>query len=232
MPELPCELTPGEIMSTKPVTTAQVEQIRKMAKDKGVAADRFQKNVLDSSIIAFILDVVRDGGIITAGGASFFVQPQGVRIVRVPARVVIDASWQNSVLTACKDTTKESKIWLVEDLYPNPKEEYWEGELVFINYPDYPNNMGSWDKVSRLRKVFNLELADPRLIFAVLKKYGNPISDHVGPNECYLVATETCTLVDGVERACDVACVGVTKRADADKIEEYGKPGDWFVFKR
>src|SRR4051812_36151931 len=81
-------------MSNKPVTLEQVEQIRKMAKEKSVSRQQFQQG-LDDGTFALALDMVRMTKDVILDPR--IESPAGGRLVTVSVPVVLDRDWQQAV---------------------------------------------------------------------------------------------------------------------------------------
>jgi hypothetical protein len=211
----------------KKISTPQLEQVRKMAGEKGIDRDRFQQLGLDNGLLAMALDAIVQGVPISIGVP--LVPPVGGRIVTVKVKTELFRDWRAAVSAGGPNTPADYdyNVWKVGGLYPPIGAGIVEEELVLLNYP---NGDGSWEKALAWAEQSRLRRTDPRRVFAVGK--GHPKFNYeVGPNPCYVVATEECTFGDKLQ-ACSVWWSGSERKANLNWVSYYGHSRDWFAFRK
>ena len=87
---------------SKSVTTAQAEQVRKMANEKGLGRKLFQDNLLDNGTMSRVLDAVKGGLLITFGIP--LIPPPGGRIHILKVKTQLDQEWRTAINAAGPDT--------------------------------------------------------------------------------------------------------------------------------
>lgn len=209
----------------KSVSVAQIEQVRKMAGDKGIDRDRFQKFGLDNGLVALALDAVVLGLPITIGIP--IIPPPGGRIHTVRIKVALNRPWLEAVNTAGPDTPDNYNVRKVGDLYLPTGTGVIEEDLILLNYPA---GDGSWEKALAWADQFRLRKTDPRRVFAIGEGHPN-FHKEVGIDPTYVVATEECSFV-GRRQACVVWWSGSERRARLDWVSRCGYAHAWFAFRK
>ena len=208
----------------KAVTTAQLEQIRKMAKEKGVFLGAFQK-ALDDGTVSRFLDAIRDGLPINIG--LIITPPPGGRLHPVRVPVNPHREWQEAINAAGPNTPADYNVRKVGDLYPVTTGPIANAEIILMNFgPDG----GNWAKALEWAKINNLELTTPRQVFAI-GEHQPKLHKELGMNPMYVVATTECTFA-GDQRACDLWWHGAERGASLGWVGVYGDAGGWFAFVR
>jgi len=210
---------------SKSVTTAQAEQVRKMANEKGLGRKLFQDNLLDNGTMSRVLDAVKGGLLITFGIP--LIPPPGGRIHILKVKTQLDQEWQTAINTAGHDTPDSYNVRKVGNLYSPTGMGVAEEELILLNYPA---GDGSWDKAIAWAKQFSLRKTDPRRVFAVGEGYPKFNYD-IGPNPCYVVATEEC-MFDDLRQAGSVWWDDSEREAFLFWVSYYGDALGWFAFRR
>ena len=147
-------------MTIKAVTTAQLEQVRKMAKEKSVGRDEFQRG-LDDGSIAVVLDSLKIDG---EARKSELVPPAGGRVCVVRVPVQFDREWQEAINAAGPNTPDDYNVRKVGDQYPPAGNGTVETEIILMNFG---SNGGSWDKAIAWANQNRLKRTNPRQVFAI-----------------------------------------------------------------
>ena len=212
-------------MSKKLVTTAQAEQIKKMANEKGVPRQLFQDNLLDNGTMSRVLDGIKNGLPVTIG--TQLAPPPSARLHVVRVKVQLDQEWQEAINLASPDTPGHYNVRKVADLYPPTGVGVVEEELILLNYP---NGNGGWGKAIAWAEQFQLKRTDPRHVFAIGKDHPN-FNHDVGVNPTYVVATKECAFGD-VQQACYVWWDDSKRKADLRWVGFYDSARGWFAFRK
>ncbi len=134
-------------MTAKAVTTAQVEQMRKMSVDKGVCRDAFQLG-LDGGIFARALDEAKtrfaNGGLLV---------PDGGRIHLLSGILVRgDEDWKEALEAAGPQTPENYIIRQVGHLYPPSGKGDVRKNFVLLNRPGWSlDQFLVWGKANQLK---------------------------------------------------------------------------------
>lgn len=213
-------------MSIKPVTIAQVEQVRKMAVDKGLSASRFQEFGLNNGSIAAALDSINQDNPIHIG-ISLIELPE-VTICTVRVELNHSLSWDNLVKDSCPNTDeRQSSVSKVKHLYPSLDSRITKDELILLNFPEE----GDWGQAFHWAEKLRLVETNPRWVFALGKSRPNLERD-LGQSRLYVVATEGC-FYEGKPLACSVWWDGDSKReAGTNYTSFYCHPQAWFAFRK
>ncbi len=205
------------------MTTAQLEQVRKMANEKSVTRQSFQK-YLDDGTLADVLSAIKQELPIKI--IDWLVAPEGARIFTIEATVDLGEDWDVAVKNGGPNTPADYNIWKVGHLYPVSGAGAVKRRYHLLSWP---NGGGSLDKALAWGKKYNLLTTEPREVFGIGKS--NPKFNYeVGPNPCYVVATEECAF-EGDQQACNVWWFGSKRRADLDWVSDDGNADDWFAFR-
>lgn len=206
-------------MSTSlPVTTSQTDAICKMANEKKVGRERFQKALDDGSMSRFLDSFKTDVSI---------VPPKRARIHVLRVKVTLDQSWQEAVNAAGPNTPSDYNVRKVGDLYLPSGIGEEEQEHILLNYP---NGGGNWNKALAWADEKRLKRTVPREVFAIGKQYPT-LHEELGQNPMYLAATTECTF-EGVRQASCVWWCGSKRLAGLDWVERFGRTLAWFAFRR
>lgn len=208
------------------LTPGQRELINKMAADKGIYDDWFQRHGVDNGNAAIFLEAVRLGKRITF--APEFGPPPGGRIHVLPrVPVVLDRDWQEAVNAAGPQTPDNYNVRKVGDLYLPTGTGVVEKEIILLNFG--PQG-GDWDRAIAWAKQFGLKRTAPRLVFAI-GKHKPELHRELEMNPMYVVATHECTF-EGYQQACDVWWGGHGPRACLSWVGYCGASDGWFAFSR
>lgn len=213
-------------MSEKPVTTAQLEQIRKMAREKGVGKDLFQEQGLDGGIIAQALEAIRLGLPITIGIP--IIPPPGCRVhILKGVRTQLDREWQEAVTLGGPQTPDHYDVRKVANLYQPTGSGVVEEDHILLNYS---KGDGSFAKALAWATTMRLIPNDPRRVFASSEQ--NPNLHHeLGVNPMYVVAPVECPF-EGLQRACYSWWVGAGRRSGLLWVSDFDHSIDWFSFRK
>jgi len=211
-----------KVMSFKPVTTAQIAQVGKMAREKRVSRTRFQE-VLDDGTLGNVLNGIRMGRSISV--SELVAPPQG-HVITVPGISVPHGwSWEEAVRTSAPRTDPNAdEIWDLERLrWYKPESDRSERELVLVNYPDE-----DWKAAFVWADIFGLHHVSPYVLFALIAQKPNLLE--ILGIEAGAVIETYCSWYDDERYACMVSLPdGV---ADVFPISEYCQGIEWFVFSR
>ncbi|MEK7194727.1 MAG: hypothetical protein AAB667_00510 [Patescibacteria group bacterium] len=210
-------------MTLKVVKTAQLEQVRKMATDKGVDSPMFQTNGLDNGLIARALDAVRyDHDILVVPKIT---APVGGRIhILDGIPVVQDGDWDLAINNAGPNTGKDWDVRKVEHLYLPTGTGLQSCRLLLLN-----NNGAGWQAALTWAKQYpQLKPTAPRHVFAIGETQPN-LHKKLGMNPMYVVATTECSF-EGNQRACGVWWDGAEREASLFWVSRFASSDDWFVF--
>jgi len=157
-------------MSKKLVTTAQVEQIRKMAREKGVERSLFQDNLLDNGRMSRVLDEIKNmlpsiptGLPITISGNQIF-PPKNGRLCTVKVSVRLDRPWKELFISEAFHDPGNYNARNVGDLFLPTGTGVVEEELILLNYP---KGDGSWKDSISWAEQCHLKRSGPRRVFAI-----------------------------------------------------------------
>lgn len=209
-------------MTTKAVTTAQLEQVRKMAGEKGIGKDPFQVYGLDGGIIARALDEVKQRLFV-----GDFIPPSSGRVHIVRGPVQPNREWQEAINAAGPDTPGNYNVRKVGDQYPPKPGEVVEAEIVLINFG---LNGGTWDRAIAWAEQYRLKRTNPRHVFAI-GEHKPQLHRELGFDYMYVVATEEC-LFEGNQLACNVWWDKSKRKAFLHWVSDYGSSNAWFAFLR
>lgn len=221
--------------STKPVTTAQLEAVRKMAKEKGIGCVLFQK-AHDSGSLSRYLDSLKadeeteyvplsDARIaeLTKKAAAVGARIHVLRRVRVQQ----DREWQEAVNLAGPNTPSDYNVRKpeVSGQYQPVAKKVVEKDIVLLNYF---KGDGNWDKALAWGNDASLKVTNPREVFAVGEKHPT-LHNTLGQNPMYVVAPTECSF-GGSRSACYVWWCGSGRRAGLDWVGSFVNSNDWFAF--
>lgn len=201
------------------VTISQAEAVRKMANEKKVGRDVWQKAMDDGGFSRF-LDALKNGTL-------EFVPPPGARIQIVHIRFNPKRDWHEAINAAGPNTPDSYNVRKVGDQYPPIDGEDTEGDLVLLNFPA---GDGNWDKANSWAQGMGLKKTAPREVFAIGEQHPT-LHRQLGCNPMYVVATTECSFV-GHRHACDVWWRGSEREADLDWVGGFGDSGAWFAFRK
>lgn len=209
-------------MSVKPVTTAQLEQVRKMAREKGVSREQFQ-NGLDNGTLATALNAMKQGTRITL--LPIVEPPPGGRIHTVRVPVVLDRSWPEAVRAAGPDIPDSDSVWRVEDFYLRTGSGQVEQEVVLLNFG---SKGGNWNKAQAWAKHYALKQSVSRQVLAI-GEHKSELHRKLGMDPLCVVATKEFSFV-GRRRACGVWWSGARRGAGLVWVSDCGRAPVWFAF--
>lgn len=203
----------------KPVTTSQTDGIAKMANEKRIHHDVFQKKWIDEGEVSRSLDALK---------MRTVAEQYGARIHTVRTWVISDRPWDEAVNAAGPNTPADYNIRKVGNLFlPTGGTDEVEQEHIFLNCLD---GQGSWDKALTWGKEVKLLPTVPREVFADGEQH--PYLHRIlGVNPVYVVATTECTFW-GYRRACCVWWRGSKREAYLDPVEDFGDADGWFAFRK
>ncbi len=213
-------------MTDTAVTMGQVQQIRKMAKDKGIHRDVFQA-ALDNGTVGRCLDGIRDDLLITVG--TPLVPPLGGRIHTVKVcKLQLDREWEEAINRVGPNTGANWNVREVGDLCPPSgtgvvKEE----EHILLNYPI---GGGGWDKALAWATQSKLIPNDPRRVFAMAEKRSTLHSDF-GTRVVFVVSPIAYGF-DGDWQACYAWWEEPQRGADLRSTADFGHTFVWFSFRK
>ena len=223
-------------MSHKPVTTAQLEQVRKMAKEKGVYLSLFQQ-ALDNGSVGRFLDSIK------ADEATEYVPLSDARIEELTAlatkagarihvirriRVKQNREWQEAVNLAGPNTPSHynvRKSQVSAQYQPTANKEV-EMDIVLLNYS---KGDGNWDKGTAWGKEAKLNATNPREVFAIGEQKPD-LHTILGQNPMYVVAPIECSF-GGNRDACYVWWNDSEREASLPWVSYFNDAYDWFAFR-
>lgn len=210
-------------MTLKVVKTAQLEQVRKMATDKGVDSPMFQTNGLDNGLIALALDAIKLGRPIAI--VPEFEVPAGWRIhILDNIPVVMDVDWDLAINNAGPNTPENCNVRKVGHLYQPTGIGTKNCRLLLLN-----NNGAGWDKaMTWVNQYPQLKPTAPRHVFAI-GKHKPQLHYELKCNPMYAVATTPCTFED-LQRACGVWWDVARREACLIWVSYFARSRGWFVF--
>lgn len=221
--------------SKKPVTTAQLEAVRKMAKEKGIGRALFQK-AHDSGSLSRYLDSLKadeemgytplsDARIaeLTAKAAGIGARIHVLRRVRVQQ----DREWQAAINLAGPNTPMGYNVRKTEvsEQYQPVSKATVEKDIVLLNYP---KGDGNWDKATAWGKEAVLKNTNPREVFAIGEQHPT-LHNTLGQNPMYVVAPTECAF-GGHRYACYVWWHGAARRVNLRGVSSFVNSNDWFAF--
>lgn len=227
------ELQLQNIMSHKPVTTAQTECLRKMANDKKLSRAAFQA-ALDNGAFGRFLDQLK------ADETTEYVPMSDARIAELTelaakqgARIHIlrrvkvkqDRDWQEAVNLAGPNTPSDYNVRKVGDQYLPTSTKMVEKDIVLLNYS---KGDGNWDKALTWGDDAKLKKTVPREAFAIGEQHP-ALHTTLGQNPMYVVATTKCVF-GGNPRACYVWWLVSKRVADLFWVSCFGGSCVWFSF--
>lgn len=206
------------------LSSGQLDQIRKMAKDKGITRKDFQTYGLVSGLVAEMLDGIKAKRPMVLGE---LVAPPGARLHIVQVPVTLDQDWQEAINVAGPDTPANYNVRKVGDQYPTEGTGTREDELILLNFPQ---GDGNWDKAQAWAKQYQLERTHPRQVFAIGARCPK-LHQELGMNPMYVVATKECTF-EGHRQACYVWWRASDRKAGLHWVGSFSARRDWFAFRR
>jgi hypothetical protein len=223
-------------MSHKPVTTAQLEQVRKMAKEKGIHLPLFQQ-ALDNGSVGRFLDSIK------ADEATEYVPLSDARIEELTAlatkvgarihvlrrvRVKHNREWQEAVNLAGPNTPDHYNVRKseVSGQYQPTSNKEIETDIVLLNYS---KGDGNWDKGTAWGKEARLNATNPREVFAIGEQKPD-LHTILGQNPMYAVAPTECTFGGG-RSACYVWWYGCLREAALPWVSNFRGARAWFAFR-
>lgn len=221
--------------SHKPVTTEQLEAVRKMAKEKGIGCALFQK-AHDSGSLSCYLDSLKadeemeytpisDERIaeLTNKAAAVGARIHVLRRVRIQQ----DREWQEAINLAGPDTPSDYNVRKgeVSGQYQPVAKKVVEKDIVLLNYS---KGDGNCDKATAWGKDALLKNTNPREVFAIGEQH--PTLHHtLGQNPMYVVAPTECSF-EGFRLACSVWWDASARRAYLLWVGRFGLARGWFAF--
>lgn len=195
-------------MSSKPVTTAQAEGLRKIANEKQVGRALFQKALDDGSFAKF-LDSLK------ADEATEYVPLSDARIEELTAlatkagariyilrrvRVKQDRDWKEAIDLAGPNTPSHYNVRKagVSVQYQPASNKEIETDIILLNYS---KDDGNWDKCTAWGKEAKLNATNPREVFAIGEQKPN-LHTILGQNPMYVVAPIECSFGGSRDACC------------------------------
>jgi hypothetical protein len=209
----------------KDVTSAQTDELRRMAKAKGVGCEVFQDHALDNGNVGVLLEAARLGRKLSL--YPELVAPEGGRIHIVTVPVSSGRPWDEAVKSAGPNTPSDYNVWKVADQYPPTAGEVVNEENILVNFG--PSG-GSWNRAIAWAQTFGLKQTNPRRVFAIGEHKPN-LHRELGMDPMYVVATQDCSFV-GFRLACGVWWDGAERKADLNWVKDFDNANDWFAFRR
>ncbi len=223
-------------MSSKPVTTAQLEQVRKMAKEKGIHLPLFQQ-ALDNGSVGRFLDSLK------ADEATEYVPLSVARIEELTAlatkagarihvlrrvRVKQNREWQEAVNLAGPNTPDHFNVRKseVSGQYQPASNKEIETDIVLLSYS---KGDGNWYKGIAWGKEAKLNATNPREVFVIGEQKPN-LRTILGQNPIYVVAPIECTF-EGDRNACYVWWDASERGAGLDWVGCFDDADFWFAFR-
>ena len=220
--------------NNKPVTTAQLEAVRKMAREKKVGRAAFQA-ALDNGSFARFLDQLK------ADEATEYVPMSDARIAELTklaakqgARIHIlrrvkvkqGRDWQEAISLAGPNTPMDYNVRKpeVSAQYQPVSFKVVEKDIVLLNYP----NGDGWDKALAWGDEAKLKRTVPRETFAIGEQHPT-LHNTLGQNPMYVAATTKCAF-GGVPGACFVWWRDSERRASLRWVGHFVDSCGWFSF--
>lgn len=219
----------------KTITTAQTENLRKVANDKKVGRAMFQ-TALDNGSFARFLDSLKEGE------ATQYVPLSDARIAELTekaeavgarihvlrrVRVQQDREWQEAINLAGPNTPSSYNVRKPEisSQYQPTSKAIVEKDIVLLNYP---KSDGNWDKAFAWGKDAVLKNTNPREVFAVGEQHPT-LHNTLGQNPMYVVAPTECTF-GGDRGACCGWWYGSGREARLRWVGDFDSSRGWFAF--
>ncbi len=207
-------------MSKELVTVSQMEDVRKMANEKGIGKKRFQLAIRNGAVSHFLNGLKSD--------SMELLPPRGGKIHRLAVEVKLDQSWESAIREAGPYCESLNKIWTLGDKFPPEGKGLITIDLVLVNYP---RGNGDMEHASEWAEKNGLYVTQPREVLTVGRQYPS-LNKVLAFPEMVLKSTTGINIpTTGFDWWCCVEWKGSRRGAIIDNEVSHFSDTTWYVYK-
>lgn len=207
-------------MSKESVTVSQMEDVRKMANEKGIGKQQFQIAIRNGAVSHFLNGLKSDD--------MKILPPRGGRIHQLSVAVKLDQSWESSVNEAGPYCESDNEIWKLGDEFPPEGKGLATIHLMLLNYP---RGSGFMEQASEWAEKNHLYVTKPREVFAVGKQHPN-LNKVLNCREMILKSTSGIHVATtGFDWWCCVQWEGLRRGATLDNEVSHCSDLTWYAYR-